>query len=372
MTDYETTPETEARAAQMDALVAEAEALVARMPEYDDGVQTPITAETKALVREAASIEKRINDLRRSAGDWREGNALVDRGRIAWTLKSRRLGLQTTPSPIADPFDLPARVVPATDADLVDGPTDVAAYQPGDLVAIYSRGAVREAVVVSTGKTKIEVIYTTATAVREAREHNRKPTTTRKSVATRDVFNHRPAPRATTPEEESNMAGKPDPKPTKKSASKRPTPSDDVSAVDAQITGSATSRSRKPSQAASKKETAPEKAPAPVVELPARDESPADLATSVVVWAGEATEAILDRVPSPSGAQERLRVHGTTVGYVTVGKRGATIEVKTDSGYKRFPVKSSDDVPTAGRALAETLTALAAAKAKATEEAAAK
>jgi hypothetical protein len=367
MTDYyPAAPETEARMAAMLALAAEAEALVARMPAYDDGVQTPISAETRALVREAAAIEKRIHDLRRSADDWREGNALVDAGRISWEVKSRRLGLSTTPLPVDSWRELPARMLDPSEPVGEDGPADPAAYAPGDLVVVYSRGGYREAIVVSTGKSRIEVAYTTASAVRSAIDHGGDATVTRKNVKTDDLTNHRPAPRATMTEEVT-MSGQPDPKPSAKTASKKPIPSDDVNAVDAAIretatkpskarskktTTAATKTPRKRSQAASKPETAPETAPEPIRTLPARDETPAVLAEHVIGWVEDATEATLDRVASPSGADVRLRVAGTTIAYMMVGKRGVSFDVKSESGkYERTRVNEVTGIALAGRAI---------------------
>lgn len=165
---------------------------------------------------------------------------------------------------------------------------------------------------------------------------------------------------ATTPEEE-NMAGKPDPKPTK-SASKTPARkrnrlgslSERASSREKKPETPATETPQTTSQAASKAETKPE----PVVELPSRDSTPAELAGAVLHAVETATSINLEQVSSPSGADVRLRHAATTIAYMMIGKRGVSFDVKGESGYKRTRVNSDQDVPAVAEALVAAMAAV--------------
>lgn len=120
-------------------------------------------------------------------------SAQADGPLATWNVaRTERLQLQTAPLPCKD-SELPASAVdPAT---LVAGPQDTAAYQPGDQVALHSRGAYRLAVVVEARKTNIEVAYTTQGAIAEAMRYGRGPegaTVTRKVAKPTDLYNHQP------------------------------------------------------------------------------------------------------------------------------------------------------------------------------------
>lgn len=108
-----------------------------------------------------------------------------------YAARTERLALQTCPLP-CQPIDLPAAVVPAS-VPLVPGPQTTAAYSAGDLVAVYSRGTVRYAVVVEARKSNLDVAYTTQGAITEAARYGRSPNqvcVTRKTVKLADVYNH--------------------------------------------------------------------------------------------------------------------------------------------------------------------------------------
>lgn len=382
-------------------------------------------AGTTALVHDSPEAKARIKEIKAEEAtlkaEWladREAGLPWSRERAdrARSLQYERLALQTTPLPVVA-WDLPARMLSADESRAaILGPQDRTAYTAGDLVVIYSRGGWREAIVVKTHPTTLDVAYTTATAVREAKERSGNPVVTRKSIRIRDTYNHRPIGRqaelaaaaaelgidlrtpetdkaelieaarelgidleatsdagrknrTATPEEETMTDVTPDPKPAKKTPAEKKAANAArmrerrQAAKDAEHARLAPARQAAAAVLRGVEVTPVADEVAPVVELPASDTprvAGSELAASFTSLLREQVPALAEKAAANS-PYSTLSVDGKPIGYVNVNKAGIRVEARQADGTKvGYKATSSDDFQVALDALVARASAVTA------------